>query len=116
MRVIVTTPRNSDYPDPLFLTIGMQVTLGRSYAEEKWQDWIWCTTADNAGWAPKQIFSLKEDNKAIVTAEYNARELDLELNDILVVDHEFNGWLYGYKEKAPGILGWIPKENVKTVV
>ena len=76
-----------------------------------WQNWTHCTTpgGEQAGWVPAQI--LKETAEGtIVTEDYNAFELTVEMGQVLELARELNEW--GWCRTTTGAAGWVPMENL----
>lgn len=112
MKYIVIEARETDYPNPLVLEKGSTVEVGDVSNSETWENWIWCITDDNKGWAPIQLIKLIDKNHGVVLEDYNALELNIVKGDLFESEMELNGWYLGYKIDEPNIKGWIPKENV----
>lgn len=110
-KYIITQSRATEFPNPLMLQKGQLVELGQLSQSENWQNWIWCITETNTGWAPIQIFEKTDETHGIVLEDYNARELDVQTGEGFISEKALNGWHYGFLEKSPQILGWVPVEN-----
>ncbi len=114
-RVLVS--RKSDYPDPIELKRGQQVTIGEIYeGNEKWKNWVFCTCCltGKSGWVPEQIVEKTEvADQGTVLEEYSAAELDVSKGEILSCEKSLNGWLWC--RNSDGIEGWVPFENLQGV-
>ena len=110
---IVIEKHETEYPNPITLTIGEKVIIGEEHEvteSENWENWIFCTKADNSnsGWVPKQIIDHESER---ILRDYSAKELTVEEGVILEGIEELNGWLLS-KNKSTGEVGWIPMENI----
>ena len=107
---IVIEKYETEYPNPIMLTIGEKVIIGKEHEVTESENWIYCTKMDNsnAGWVPKQIIDYKSGR---MLRNYSARELTVEEGAILEGIEELNGWLLS-KNKSTGEIGWIPMENI----
>ena len=114
MNYIVIMKHETEYPNPITLTIGEKVHIGKEYEateNENWENWIYCTKADNStsGWVPKQIINYES---GCILQDYSAKELTVEKDEIVEGIEELNGWLLA-KNKSTSEIGWIPMENLK---
>ena len=108
-KVTVIKPHRSKFPNPIKLCRGDRVKVGKRDSEYK--DWIWCTTKSGVeGWVPEKYLTVEGDS-AEVTRAYNATELDVDIDDLLMVIEEESGW-YSCRTRA-GLIGWVPVECVK---
>ncbi|WDE06818.1 hypothetical protein SG34_007935 [Thalassomonas viridans] len=113
MQVVVIEAHVSNYPEPIHFGQGDMLALGE--LDTEFPGWIRVTTADrNQGWAPVQYINF-EPGAAQGTAKcsYNARELNTELNEVLTVVRELNGWYLA--RNGEGQLGWVPVRSVQAV-
>ena len=111
---IVIEKHETEYPNPITLTIGEKVIIGEEHEvteSENWENWIYCTKVDNsnAGWVPKQIIDNESER---ILRDYSAKELTVEEGVILEGIEELNGWLLS-KNKSTDEVGWVPMDNVK---
>ncbi|WP_133502871.1 SH3 domain-containing protein [Marinomonas balearica] len=106
MKVRVIDSHVSNYPNPIQFQPGDMLILGELDLE--YEGWIRVETSDgNRGWAPVQYIEAKPG--AVVgyaSCPYNARELDINSQDILIVLQELNEW-YCVENEA-GETGWVP--------
>lgn len=108
---IVTKNHTSNYPNPIKLTKGQTVDIGERYAGyENWNNWVYCYTVDLqlGGWVPEQII----DPRGKVLEDYIAKELNVEIGELLLKRKDLNGWFWAKKLNS-SIEGWVPNENVK---
>lgn len=107
---IVRSPHRSDYPDPLRLTVGQQVTVGDKVSE--WPGWVWCTEAGGkSGWVP-EAYVRREGPTGWLVVEYDATELSVAEGDQVEVLMQESGW--AWCRKASGDEGWLPLEVLGT--
>ena len=114
MNYIVIKKYETEYPNPITLTIGEKIVIGEEHEateSENWENWVYCTKADNSnsGWVPKQIINYES---GLVLQDYSAKELTIEKGEIVEGIKELNGWLLS-KNKSTNEIGWIPMENLK---
>lgn len=111
----VTHSRKPESDNPIVVCKGEQVICGEESNESgDWPGWILCKNNKNSGWIPKQIIDRSGDN-GIILDDYNAREFDIEVNEIIVMENTLNGWIWGYKKGNPNIKAWVPLNHVKKV-
>ncbi len=115
MKYTVTRSRKSDYPIPIKLLKGDIVKTKGSSNSTPWKNWIMCELNGNSGWVPIQYVDKLEEEKAIIREDYDATELTVTENDIVIADIELNGWVWAKKDIAPDTYGWIPLENLKPI-
>jgi len=115
MKYIVTRSRNSDYPNPIKLLKGNTVTTKGNSDDTSWGNWIKCELNGISGWVPIQVLETLKDDKAIVLKDYDATELDITENEIVIAEIELNGWVWAKKEVPSSMYGWIPLENIKPI-
>ncbi|MEC3883059.1 SH3 domain-containing protein [Halobacillus sp. HZG1] len=108
---IVTNNHTSNYPNPIKLTKGQTVDMGERYTgNENWDNWIYCYTVDSKleGWVPEQII----DVRGKILEDYIAKELNVEIGELLFKQKDLNGWFWVKKLNSSN-EGWVPNENVK---
>ena len=100
----------STYPNPIHLHAGEQVGLG--VRDEEWPAFAWVTTGDgHAGWAPVAWLRPLGDGRAEALRDYDARELDADMGDAVILHHEHGGWWWS--ERADGAQGWLPAADLE---
>ena len=110
MRLIVVERHKSNYPNPIHFKKGERLSVGKKDSE--FEGWIWVKTQDeNQGWAPVQYLKLEDENNAIATHDYTAREIDTCEGDALLLEYELNGW--GWVLKLDGSCGWVPLNKTR---
>ena len=103
----------TQYENPIILTIGEIVNLGKEETEEKWKGWISAESKDNKGWIPLQIIEINLNNKTGKIIEfYSAKELDVEEGDFIEKIKSLNGWTWA-KNIRTTEEGWIPDEIIE---
>jgi hypothetical protein len=114
MKYAVTIAHRASTRTPLELFKGEFVTFGEVYkGPENWPDWVWCVNSKNAGsWVPLQILERRDDGTAVVLEKYSARELDVDIGDLLTGFEEMNGWEWCVLERN-GEAGWVPCEKLR---
>jgi len=94
--------------DPIKLHAGDIVhCLEESDSMGDWPNWVLCKSNEAEGWVPAQILG-REGDAASILEDYNAVEFDLSPGDVIIMEKELNGWIWGYKEGKPGIKAWAP--------
>lgn len=92
------------YPDPLSVSAGEKVLVGREDGE--FPGWRWCRAADGReGWVPRELLST-EAAEASVARDYSARELPVTPGEQVTVENECHEWLLVRNNR--GERGWIP--------
>jgi len=115
MKYTVIRSRKSDYPIPIKLHKGDIVAVKKSSDDTPWGNWIMCEINGISGWFPVQFINQLGNEKAVVIESYDATEMDVIENDIVITDIELNGWVWAKKDMAPNEYGWIPLENLKPI-
>jgi len=111
MKVKVITQHKSSFPNPIELKKGERVEIGKE--DRQYPGWIWTILKDgNSGWAPKQVLS-RNANQTFVLENYYAKELNTNIDDILTIHRELNGWYLVANQSKE--LGWVPKTTVENV-
>ncbi len=107
----VTQAYQNSNPDPIVLKSGDEVSVGeRSQADGPWPNWVYCVSdrTQKAGWTPIQILQISGEI-GIATTDYTAKEMTVEVGDLVLGDNELNGWLWCVRE-SDGQTGWVPQE------
>ncbi|MDM5189078.1 SH3 domain-containing protein [Bacillus sp. DX4.1] len=117
MKYVVIQSHISNYPEPIRLEKGDQVLIGNAYSgPENWKNWVYCRAEhdDREGWVPEQIIIRDKNDVGIVLETYTAKELDVEIGDVLTGLKELNGWIWCEEIKNKQ-AGWVPNQNVRLV-
>ena len=109
MRGTVTEAYRAAYPDPLEVTAGERLALGKRDAE--FPGWIWATNAaGKSGWAPENYLKISHTQGTAVR-DYTAAELTVEAGaELELLDFE-SGWYWA--ETREGARGWVPASCVR---
>jgi len=87
------------------------VTLGER--DGQWPQLVWTTLANGfGGWIPWVLFD-REQGQATAHAEYDTRELDADVGDLLILHHEMADWWWA--ENGDGTSGWIPARVLRMI-
>ena len=109
MQYVVIANHTSNYPDPIHLTPGDPLVLGKT--DDEYPGWIWVTTSSGqAGWAPEAYVHVHAKGQGEATTAYTSRELNTQLGEHLLCLQELNGWLW--VENEQGDTGWVPKHTI----
>jgi hypothetical protein len=81
--------------------------IEESNPDGDWANWVYCRGVDKEGWVPKQILSI-EGSKVLSLKDYIAKEHNLIVNEILIADHDLNGWIWATKENLKDVSAWAP--------
>jgi len=112
---VVAEHRAPDRPS-IRVAPGDAVTLGDR--DETWPQFVWTTLSSGlGGWIPWMLFD-RDQGEAIVQTEYDTRELDADVGDLLVLHHEMADWWWAEKvqaDKTPGASGWIPARALQII-
>jgi Variant SH3 domain/SH3 domain len=100
----VLRPYAAQYPDPIEVTQGEAITLGKRDID--YPGWIWATSpaSGKSGWIPEQFVQVNGD-EARVNRDYSARELSVAEGDIVTIIEELLGWAL---VESPAGRGWVP--------
>ena len=85
-----------------------------SNPEGDWANWIFCRGENKEGWVPKQILAVN-NSEVTVLEDYFAKEHSLTVGDILVKEHELNGWIWSKKLGDSEELAWAPLNHLRAV-
>jgi hypothetical protein len=100
------------YPDPIQVKMGEEVNVDPGKRTEI-AGWIWCTNrAGKDGWVPRKYIEI-EGNQGRMLQDYNAIELTIHVDDVLVVQKTESGF-YWVRNQA-GVQGWVPIANVEAM-
>lgn len=129
----------SQYPEPITFTAGTMLTVGkRDDGPEGWHDWFFCHAPGQAGgWVPEAIIgpietmapasmvaptdtppahpgpadSTQPPVFARALQDYTARELSVDVGDIVSGSRHLGGWLWADRH-GTGESGWVPLANL----
>jgi SH3-like domain-containing protein len=105
MRARVTTEWKIIYPEPLSVSAGEVVSVGKD--DPDWPGWRWCTDArGKEGWVPERLIS----RGRTIDRDYTARELPAQPGDEVEIVLEEAGWIWCRKDD--GTSGWLPARAV----
>lgn len=109
-RARIVRDYRAQYANPIRFATGEVVALGERDSE--WPAFIWTTTTDgNAGWAPFDWLKPMGDGRAEALRDYSAQELDVDVGDDIVLQHELGGWWWC--AHADGRQGWVPATHLE---
>ncbi|KEK22633.1 SH3 domain-containing protein [Bacillus gaemokensis] len=114
MKYIVIQSHVSNYPNPISLEKGDTVLIGNKYVgPENWNNWVYCYEERNnrEGWVPEQIIHSKSKSVGFIIERYTAKELNVNVGEILVGSKELNGWIW-CENVDKEAEGWVPKQNL----
>jgi hypothetical protein len=113
-RLLVTVPHRSEYPKPITFQAGTRLGVGESFeGSQGWVDWFWCSTpSQESGWVPLQVLEFIDEETAIARESYTARELDVDVGDVLESTRTLNGWVWCVRV-CDAASGWVPLNNVR---
>lgn len=111
----VIKSRKTDSDNPIVLHKGDKVIcIEESSVDGDWAGWIYCKSENNEGWVPKQIINRNNDIGTILE-DYDAREFDIEVDEIIIMNKILNGWIWGTKQYDPLTKGWAPLNHLEEV-
>lgn len=112
MKYKVVKEYNNAPDSPISIEVGEVLNfIEESNPKGDWPNWLFCRSESKEGWIPKQILEVG-GNKVKVLKDYNAKEHNLKLDEVLVADYELNGWIWCYKEHHKGHYGWAPRNHL----
>ncbi|MEZ8102547.1 SH3 domain-containing protein [Vibrio bivalvicida] len=82
--------------------------------EGDWPNWVFCRGINKEGWVPKQILVVK-NSEVTVLEDYLAKEHNLTVGEMLVQEHELNGWIWSKKLGKSEELAWAPLNHLCAV-
>lgn len=115
MNYIVTTTHRSEFPHPITLLRGQALVVGERYeGPEGWEDGFLCQAeGQQPGFVPAPVIGRDAQGDALATADYCARELDVNPGQRLRRLRTLNGWAWCMPEA--GEAGWVPLKKVRVV-
>jgi len=100
---------NSDYTEPLVISKGEILTIGKK--ESEWPGWIWCTNKiGKSRWVPENYLEI-HGKTCKAKQDYEATELSVKIGEKLVANNKEADWIWATNEK--GKSGWVPLRYVK---
>lgn len=114
VKLIVTEQHRSEYPRPITFVKGAHLRIGEKYVgDEGWDNWYFCSMPDQeAGWVPGQVIEWMDRTAGIAKEDYSAKELDVDVGEIIWGTRELNGWVWCASQKEEG---WVPLSKVREV-
>lgn len=107
---VVLPHRAPDRP-AIQVQAGERVTLGDRDTE--WPQFVWTALASGlGGWAPSALFDA-ERGQASALQDYDTRELDVAVGDVVTLHQELAGWWWA--TNAGGDSGWIPARALEII-
>jgi hypothetical protein len=108
-RVRVVRAYERSDPDPIVVTAGEELRLGRR--DDEYPAWVRVTTASgNSGWMPERDLD-RGEGTATALRDYDATELTVSPDDVLTVIEEEGGWLL--TSTPAGTRGWVPSSHTE---
>jgi len=113
-RYRVIKPYDSPYPNSLCFNKGESVTIGKEFSDDPdWSGWVWCAgSQDQQAWMPKQFLEISTSS-GICLKDYDARELNLEIGELLEISEIVNG--FGWAKNIRGKWGWAPLNHLELI-
>jgi hypothetical protein len=106
---IVTRSHKASYPDPLVITAGDVLQVGRQ--DETWPLYRWCTgEGGRSGWVP-EIYLDQQAEGWVANQDYSTAELTVEIGTQLHLILEVGGWIF--VELPTGVRGWVPRDYIE---
>ena len=99
----------TEFPDPIKTYSGEKL----EFIKKDDKGWYFCKK-DNGreGWVPKNYLDIHENNY-IMKQDYNARELDIKVDEEGIVKIIESGWCW--VELSTGKSGWVPFECLEVL-
>ena len=96
------------YPDPLSVAAGENVSVGRE--DDEFPGWKWCRALSGLeGWIPAEFLSEASATETAVLWDYSSRELAVQTGEEVTVEDSHHEWLLVRNER--GERGWIPASH-----
>lgn len=96
-------------PNPITGKEGDVFLLGGRH-DANYPEFVWATAADDrCGWVPKSFLRQNGDFGRLLR-DYTARELTVDLGEMVEILEEVGGWLW--VATNDGYQGWIPSRSV----
>ncbi len=102
----------SPYPNSIIFEKDEMVKIVKDSGDHpEWKNWIWCEGSNNnKAWTPRQYVDI-QGKKGFLKEHFDAKELSVEVGDILSVHKAINS--FGFCTNSKGITGWVPLKNLK---
>lgn len=115
-KYLVIQNHASEYPEPISFKKGAPLAVGEKYeGPEGWNDWFFCQTPNQrGGWVLAQIIDFSYGDTAHAREDYTARELNVQIDDLLFGSRTLNGWVW-CNHASNGASGWVPLANLQEV-
>ncbi len=99
----------AQYPDPIVMKKGENITLGRR--DPEWPGWVWCTDIrGKSGWVPESyIEGHGESDRAL--QDYSAIELTVRAGEELILSQLESGWYWATNQDDQS--GWVPERLIE---
>jgi uncharacterized protein YgiM (DUF1202 family) len=108
-KVRIKLEHRVEYPDPIQVTAGERVTIGRE--DDEYPGWKWCRAANGReGWIPVELL-FRAGVEGTVIRDYSARELAVQPGDEVEIEEARHEWLL--VRNARGERGWIPASHIE---
>jgi uncharacterized protein YgiM (DUF1202 family) len=108
---LVIEDYESPYTEPLIITKGEILTIGKK--ESEWSGWIWCTNKfGKSRWVPESYLEIQETTGK-AKQDYNATELTVRVGEELIIEKEEAEWYWVTNQRNRS--GWVPIKNVKII-
>lgn len=107
-KVRIKLEYRAQYPNPIQVTAGEKVNVGRE--DDEYPGWKWCQAANGrAGWIPVELLS-HDGAETTVRQDYSARELSVHPGEEVEVEDARHDWVL--VRNAEGECGWIPASHL----
>ena len=108
-KVRIKLEYRAEYRDPIRVTAGERVSVGRE--DNEFPGWKWCKASDNReGWVPVELLS-NQGGETVVSENYSARELAVQPGEEVMVEQARHDWLL--VRNIEGERGWIPASHIE---
>lgn len=111
----VITARKAEIGNPVTVKKGDNVIcIEESDETGDWAGWVYCQSTDSSGWIPRQIIH-RNGVHGMIQEDYDAKEFDIEVDEIIIMEKMLNGWIWGYKKENPQIKAWVPLNHIECI-
>lgn len=109
----VIKSRKSVTDNPIIVNQSEEVICCEESSEDgDWAGWVYCKSQNNEGWIPRQIIDRCGD-VGIILEDYDAREFDIQVDEIIIMDEKLNDWIWGSKKDDPLTKAWVPLNHLE---